>query len=157
MVLARDPQKDGIALRVHIPSDLCVQGDNVQLEQVLLNLMINARQAMIGRGGSLTIKASAIENEVKIQVTDTGPGIPEHLMSKIFQPFFTTKGTTRKDESRGTGLGLSICKDIIEHHKGRIVVESQVGQGTTFNVFLPMEQANPKSESKPLTTSEPGV
>ncbi|HEY1921239.1 MAG TPA: HAMP domain-containing sensor histidine kinase, partial [Tepidisphaeraceae bacterium] len=147
-----------IALRVHIPADLCVQGDNVQLEQVLLNLMINARQAMIGKGGSLTIKASVVEqNEVKIQVTDTGPGIPEHLMGKIFQPFFTTKGTTRKDESKGTGLGLSICKDIIEHHKGRIVVESQVGQGTTFNVFLPMEPASPQSEPKPATKSEPGA
>jgi signal transduction histidine kinase len=158
MVLARDPQKDGIALRVHVPEDLCVQGDNVQLEQVLLNLMINARQAMIGKGGSLTIKASAVEqNEVKIQVTDTGPGIPESLMPKIFQPFFTTKGTARKDESRGTGLGLAICKDIIEHHKGRIVVESQMGQGTTFNVFLPAEQASLQSEPKPLMKSEPGV
>ncbi|MGD0461474.1 MAG: ATP-binding protein [Tepidisphaeraceae bacterium] len=143
MVLARDPQKDGIALRVQIPAELCVQGDNVQLEQVLLNLMINARQAMIPEGGSLTIKASAVEqNEVKIQVIDTGPGIPENLMPKIFQPFFTTKGTTRKDESRGTGLGLAICKDIIEHHKGRIVVESQVGHGTTFNIYLPAEPAN---------------
>jgi signal transduction histidine kinase len=158
MVLARDPQKDGIALRVHIPADLCVTGDDVQLEQVLLNLMINARQAMIGKGGSLTIKASATEqNEVKIQVIDTGPGIPEHLMAKIFQPFFTTKGTTRKDESRGTGLGLAICKDIIEHHKGRIVVESQVGQGTTFNVYLPAEPASVQTKSTPSTPSEPGV
>ncbi len=118
--------------------DLCVQGEDVQLEQVLLNLLINARQAMLGRGGSLTIKATATgESEVKIQVIDTGPGIPENLLPKIFQPFFTTKGTTKKDEARGTGLGLAICKDIIEHHKGRITVESKVGEGTTFNVFLP--------------------
>ncbi len=158
MVLARDPQKDGIALRVHIPTDLCVKGDDVQLEQVLLNLMINARQAMIGKGGSLTIKASVVEqNEVKIQVSDTGPGIPENLMSKIFQPFFTTKGTTRKDESRGTGLGLAICKDIIEHHKGRIVVESQVGQGTTFNIYLPGEPLSPPAAPTPSTPSEPGL
>lgn len=142
MVLARDPQKDGIALRVQVSADLCVEGDSVQLEQVLLNLLINARQAMIGSGGSLTIKASADEpNEVKIQVIDTGPGIPQDLLPKIFQPFFTTKGTTRKDESRGTGLGLAICKDIIEHHKGRIVVESRVGHGTTFNIYLPAASA----------------
>jgi signal transduction histidine kinase len=138
MVLARDPQKDGIALRVQVQGDLWVHGDSIQLEQVLLNLLINARQAMLGKGGSLTLKAAAAEgNEVRIQVIDTGPGIPENLLPKIFQPFFTTKGTTKKDEARGTGLGLAICKDIIEHHKGRITVESQVGQGTTFSIHLP--------------------
>jgi signal transduction histidine kinase len=139
MVLARDPQKDGIALRIQVQGDLWVHGDSVQLEQVLLNLLINARQAMLGKGGSLTLKAAATEeNEVRIQVIDTGPGIPENLLPKIFQPFFTTKGTTKKDEARGTGLGLAICKDIIEHHKGRITVESQVGQGTTFSIHLPV-------------------
>jgi signal transduction histidine kinase len=136
-VLARDPQKDGIALRVQIPGEIAVLGDSVQLEQVLLNLLINARQAMIGKGGSLTVKAAAEGDQIKIQVIDTGPGIPENLLPKIFQPFFTTKGTARKEEARGTGLGLAICKEIVEHHKGRITVESQVGRGTTFNVFLP--------------------
>jgi signal transduction histidine kinase len=147
-VLARDPQKDGIALRVQVQGDLRVHGDGVQLEQVLLNLLINARQAMLGKGGSLTVKASAVEqNEIRLQVIDTGPGIPEHLISKIFQPFFTTKGTTQKDESRGTGLGLAICKDIIERHKGRITVESQVGQGTTFSIYLPSAAADPGDPS----------
>jgi len=137
-VLARDPQKDGIALRVQIPPELAVYGDSVQLEQVLLNLLINARQAMLGKGGSLTIKASAVdENLVKIQVVDSGPGIPEKLLPKIFQPFFTTKATARQTEAHGTGLGLAICKDIVEHHSGRIEVESEVGRGTTFSVILP--------------------
>lgn len=137
-VLARDPQKDGIALRIQIQGEIVVQGDPVQLEQVLLNLLINARQAMIGKGGSLTVKAAPIEgDQIKIQVIDTGPGIPDNLLPKIFQPFFTTKGTARNEETRGTGLGLAICKEIVEHHKGRITVESQVGRGTTFNVFLP--------------------
>src|SRR5579862_6602089 len=96
-VLARDPQKDGIALRVQIQPELQVFGDPVQLEQVLLNLLINARQAMLGRGGAITIKASDVENspEVRLQVIDTGPGIPDKLMNKIFEPFFTTKGTAR--------------------------------------------------------------
>lgn len=140
-VLARDPQKDGIALRVQVQGEPQVWGDAVQLEQVLLNLLINARQAMAGKGGSLTIKAAADDRKIKIQVIDTGPGIPEHLMPKIFQPFFTTKGTAKKDENRGTGLGLAICKDIIEHHQGRIEVHSEVGSGTTFTIHLPAPSA----------------
>jgi signal transduction histidine kinase len=138
LVLARDPQKDGIALRVQIQPDLRVQGDPVQLEQVLLNLLINARQAMLGKGGSLTVKASRSDDgEVRIQVIDTGAGIPEKLLPKIFQPFFTTKGTARPGESKGTGLGLAICKEIVEHHKGHIEVQSELGKGTTFTIMLP--------------------
>ena len=147
-VLARDPQKDGIALRVQVPPGLSVTGDAVQLEQVLLNLLINARHALLGRGGSITIKgtqarstgaeAAPAGEEVCIQVVDTGPGIPEKYLSRIFEPFFTTKGTSRKGETRGTGLGLAICKEIIEHHGGRIEVESEVGRGTTFTIHLPV-------------------
>ncbi len=138
LVLARDPQKDGIALRVQIQPDLHVQGDSVQLEQVLLNLLINARQAMLGRGGALTIKAATVdEHEARLQVIDTGQGIPEKLLPRIFEPFFSTKGTSADSQVHGTGLGLAICKDIVQHHKGRIEVESQVGKGTTFNVYLP--------------------
>lgn len=138
-VLARDPQKDGIALRVQVQPEIDVFGDPVQLEQVLLNLLINARQAMLGKGGSITVKAQKLEQEVRIQVIDTGPGIPEKLVPKIFQPFFTTKGTTRKGEQRGTGLGLAICKEIVEHHKGRIDVQSEMGKGTTFSIYLPVK------------------
>ena len=148
MVLARDPQKDGIALRVQVQPGLAVQGDPVQLQQVLLNLLINARQAMLGRGGSLSVKATLTDDlsELKLQVIDTGPGIPEKLLPKIFQPFFTTKGTARKGEAKGTGLGLAICKEIVEHHHGRIEVESTPGKGTTFNIYLPaMPTATVKS------------
>jgi signal transduction histidine kinase len=139
LVLARDPQKDGIALRVQVQPGIKVHGDPVQLEQVLLNLLINARHAMLGKGGALTIKASSSDdaNELKIQVIDTGPGIPEKLLGKIFQPFFTTKGTAQRGEAKGTGLGLAICKEIVEHHKGRIEVQSEVGKGTTFSIHLP--------------------
>ena len=142
-VLARDPQKDGIALRVQVQPDLYVGVDPIQLEQVLLNLLINARHAMLGKGGSLTVKASAAEEqgiptELRLQVIDTGPGIPEKLLPKIFQPFFTTKGTARRGEAKGTGLGLAICREIIEHHRGRIEVQSVVGKGTTFTIFLPL-------------------
>jgi signal transduction histidine kinase len=70
-------------------------------------------------------------------VIDTGSGIPEKLISKIFEPFFTTKGTAKPGETKGTGLGLAICREIIEHHKGRIQVQSAVGKGTTFIICLP--------------------
>jgi signal transduction histidine kinase len=146
MVLARDPQKDGIALRVQIQPDLFVDGEDIQLEQVLLNLLINARQAMLGKGGSLWVKAAQSDSagELKIQVIDTGPGIPQKLLPKIFQPFFTTKGTTRNGEAKGTGLGLAICKEIVEHHRGRIEVESEVGKGTTFTLHLPIAKETHK-------------
>ncbi len=120
-----------------------------QIQQVLLNLLINARQAMLGRGGSLTVKASSVNDAdaahpdfagrpmLKIQVIDTGPGIPEKVLPRIFEPFFTTKGTAARGETKGTGLGLAICKEIVEHHRGRIDVDSTVGQGTTFTVWLP--------------------
>lgn len=137
-VLARDPQKDGIALRVQVQPDLSVHGDAIQLEQVLLNLLINARQAMLGRGGSLIIRANTLgTGEICLQVADSGPGIPEKLLSRIFEPFFTTKSTARRGETKGTGLGLAICKEIVEGHRGRIEVESEVGKGTTFSVYLP--------------------
>jgi signal transduction histidine kinase len=138
LVLARDPQKDGIALRVQVQPGICVEGDPVQLEQVLLNLLINARQAMLGSGGSITIKANRLDNgQVRLQVIDTGPGIPQALLPRIFEPFFTTKGTSRKGETKGTGLGLAICKDIIEHHQGSIEVASELRKGTTFTIYLP--------------------
>lgn len=141
-VLAREPRKDGIALRVQVEPNLAVRGDPVQLEQVLLNLLINARHAMLGKGGSLTVKAARLEDsqEARIQVIDTGCGIPEKLMPKVFEPFFTTKGTARPGEQRGTGLGLTICRQIIDRHSGRIEVASQVGHGTTFTLFLPLAQ-----------------
>lgn len=150
-VLARDPQKDGIALRIQIPEDLYVSGDSIQLEQVLLNLLINARQAILtsGGGGSITVRAAIDTDQpdsdgpkmVKITVSDTGPGIPEKILPRIFEPFFTTKGTARRGETKGTGLGLAICKQIIEHHRGTISVASThggaSGTGTTFTITLP--------------------
>jgi len=148
-VMARDPQKDGLALRVQIQPELRVHGDPIQIEQVLLNLLINARQAMVGRAGSITIKAAlqdpdgAQAGEARIQVMDTGPGIPDSVLPRIFEPFFTTKSTVKKGQSKGTGLGLAICKDIIEHHNGRIEVASEVGKGTVFSVYLPGAVGSP--------------
>ena len=140
LVLARDPQKDGIALRVQVQPDLTVNGDPVQLEQVLLNLLINARQAMLGTRridhdqGRATSTAT---RELRIQVIDTGPGIPEKLPAEDLRAVLHDQGHGQKGETKGTGLGLAICKEIVEHHKGRIEVQSEVGKGTTFGLVLP--------------------
>ncbi len=111
-----------------------IYGDQKLLIQVFLNLFINAVDAM-PEGGTLTV---GVEEEKKtgflaVHVTDTGAGIPEHLINSIFNPFFTTKPT-----GGGTGLGLSVSKGIIEKHGGSIEVESKIGQGSTFNVYLPI-------------------
>jgi signal transduction histidine kinase len=109
-----------------------------QIEQVLLNLIINARQAM-PRGGHLRIEVrdNARTHMVEIKVADTGMGIPADRLRLIFEPFFTTKEPDAHGHG-GTGLGLSVCRQIIEQHNGRIRVESVLGKGSTFTVKLPV-------------------
>jgi len=111
-----------------------IYGDRKLLIQVLLNLFINAIDAMPD-GGDLTISVTEDKKTgfLAVQVSDTGVGIPEHLLKSIFNPFFTTKTV-----GRGTGLGLSVSRGIIEKHGGHIDVESKVGQGSTFIVYLPI-------------------
>ncbi len=103
-----------------------------QLNQVFMNLLVNAAQAIPGRG-TISIKTLHLGNEVQVKISDTGVGIPRENMRKIFDPGFTTKGV-----GVGTGLGLSICYKIIQDHRGRIAVESEVGRGTTFTITLPV-------------------
>jgi signal transduction histidine kinase len=109
-----------------------------QIEQVLLNLIINARQAM-PRGGHLRLEVcdNARTGMVELRVGDTGVGIPPDRLRLIFEPFYTTKEPDELGHG-GTGLGLSVCRQIIEQHLGRIRVESVVGKGSTFVVKLPM-------------------
>ncbi len=109
-----------------------------QIQQIVLNLVINARQAMPS-GGHLRIEVreNTAAKMVEIVVADTGGGIPAEQLRHIFDPFFTTKSGPDETGKGGTGLGLAICRDIIESHQGRIRVESIVGRGTTFTVKLP--------------------
>ena len=109
-----------------------------QIEQVLLNLIINARQAM-PRGGHLRIdvRENPRTQMVELRVADTGCGIPPDQLRLIFEPFYTTKEPDAHGHG-GTGLGLSVCRQIIEQHHGRIRVESLVGRGSTFTVKLPL-------------------
>jgi two-component system NtrC family sensor kinase len=104
-----------------------------QLNQVFLNLLMNAVQAIEGVG-KITITTFQKNNQVYIQFEDDGVGIPEEALERIFVPGYTTK-----DRGAGTGLGLSICHQIIKDHNGDILVESEVGKGTTFTVVLPMD------------------
>jgi two-component system, NtrC family, sensor histidine kinase HydH len=110
-----------------------VVADSGKLEQVFLNLMINAVQAMSGKG-VLTVKTSQSEEECLVSISDTGPGIPRDILPRIFDPFFTTKGPRE-----GTGLGLSVSKALIEQHKGQITVETSE-KGTAFIVHLPVAE-----------------
>ena len=128
-----------------------VEADRRQIEQVLLNLYVNAWQAMPD-GGELYLetKITPLDDAhcksyqlepgryVKISVTDTGIGMDNSICQRIFDPFFTTK-----EKARGTGLGLSSAYGIIKNHAGNITVYSEVGQGTTFNIYLPVSQAEP--------------
>ncbi len=105
-----------------------------QLIQVFLALMLNAIDAMEGEG-TLTVTTACNperDDELVVSFRDTGFGIPRENLHKIFEPFFTTK-----DAGRGTGLGLSICYGIVQEHRGRIVADSMIGQGSVFRVFLP--------------------
>lgn len=135
----KDLSKHQIKIEKHYhsrPKAPIVRG---QIEQILLNLIINARQAM-SKGGRLTIDVR--ENErthmAEIAICDTGVGIPPEQLRLIFEPFYTTK---KPDEAGhgGSGLGLSVCRQIIEQHHGRIRVESIVGKGSKFTVKLPLE------------------
>jgi two-component system NtrC family sensor kinase len=117
-----------------------VVADFDQLQQVCLNLIINAIQAM-PEGGKLTIRTSIDNNrQVKIEVQDTGCGIPLENMSKLFTPFFSTKG------KKGVGLGLAVAYGIVQRHHGRIEVQSKVGEGTTFTMYLPLDYEESKGQ-----------
>ena len=109
-----------------------------QIQQVVLNLLINARQAM-PNGGRLTIRIAPAEETgmIDLVIRDYGSGIPADKLPKIFDSFFTTKSGPDESGKGGTGLGLSMCRDIIEAHHGRIRVDSSVGVGTAFTIKLP--------------------
>ena len=125
-----------------------VRIDPDSLGQMILNLAVNARDAM-SDGGTLALATRAIDiaplgRAVCLSVHDTGRGMPESVRARVFEPFFTTK-----DRGKGTGLGLSVVYGIVEQAGGKIEVESRVGFGTTFHIYLPVAQAEPKAAEKP--------
>jgi two-component system NtrC family sensor kinase len=117
-----------------------IQSFPQQLNQVFLNLLLNAAHAMEGREGSITVRTWREGEHVFVSVADSGCGIPDNIRQRVFEPFFTTK-----EVGRGTGLGLSISYDIVRKHGGEIRVESEIWKGTTFTVKLPIN--GPSQES----------
>ncbi|MBU6410284.1 MAG: PAS domain S-box protein [Verrucomicrobia bacterium] len=110
--------------------------DTAQMQQVLVNLIKNAMHAMTG-GGTLTVQTGESADGVWVSVADTGGGIPQEQINRIFEPFFTTK-------KKGTGLGLLIVQRVVRAHNGRIELESRVGRGTTFRIWLPLHERRPR-------------
>jgi two-component system sensor histidine kinase HydH len=144
-LIQQDASNKNIEIKIDTADDLCpVWIDSDRLAQCLLNLYINAIQAM-ENGGSLTVQCSSGEaGHVKIVVRDTGRGIAPEDLNKIFDPYFTTK-------KKGTGLGLAIVYKIIDTHKGRIEVESTMGQGTVFTITIPCYSEDTKRGNDDIT------
>lgn len=151
-----------INLRNNIP---LIEGDPNQIEQVIMNLMVNARDAMPD-GGLITIKTDMIDvgssardmpayiipgRYIVLTASDTGFGIPQELIGKIFDPFFTTK-----EKGKGTGLGLATVYGIVKDHRGYVSVQSEVGKGTTFDIFFPVSEKTAPKVLKPLPVSVEG-
>ncbi|MBN1760682.1 MAG: response regulator [Chitinispirillaceae bacterium] len=139
-----------IECRSEIPEDLhSIAADTTQINQVFLNLLVNARQAM-EKGGVIGVRCSNIKVDgaawVEVEITDQGSGIPQDKLEEVFKPFFTTK-------KQGTGLGLSVVKSVVEKHGGVITVASRKGIGTTFTVRLPSYETAP--EVVPTETETP--
>ncbi len=137
-----------IKLNNELPKDLPpLNVDAIQIGQVLINLLINAEQAMPD-GGTITITGRKEDGQVVVEVADTGQGIPPEQQTVIFDPFFTTR-----EAGQGTGLGLAICHSLMEQNNGKIGVKSLVDSGTTFSLFLPKSKENHNPISEELQQS----
>ena len=139
--LGRDFSKDGITVDIRIDRDLTIRAVPVEIQQALMNLILNAREAMLPRGGVLTIEATESSDEVRIRVCDSGCGIEEGDLEKVFEPFFTTKKNEQSQRERcGSGLGLAFCRKVVDAHGGCIWAESEANKGTVFTITLPKRQ-----------------
>ncbi len=146
LLLEREMQKYRVQVRKEFAAAPPVRAIGNQIQQVLLNLMTNARQAM-SSGGEMVLRIAHDSKAgfVDLTVRDSGCGIPREQLPKIFDRFYTTKSGPDATGKGGTGVGLSACREIVEAHQGRLRVESSVGKGTAFTVRLPVWQQ--KSES----------
>ncbi len=136
----------GLQVQTRLAAQLSnVPIDPTQVQQVLVNLIKNAMQAMTA-GGTLTLQTGEAADDVWVSVADTGGGIPQEMLNRIFEPFYTTK-------KKGSGLGLMIVQRIVRAHGGRIELESQVGRGTTFRIRFPLHERKPRLLEAPTDES----
>jgi signal transduction histidine kinase len=139
LATGRNLAKDGINLHLDVPANLTITTRPSEIKQVLVNLLLNARSAILskGRSGEISIVAVGQDKRITLSLADSGTGIaPEHL-DMIFEPFFTTK-TGQDGQEQGNGLGLALCKEIVTNMGGEIRVETVLGKGTTFHLDLPV-------------------
>ncbi|MBT8764158.1 GHKL domain-containing protein [Desulfohalobiaceae bacterium Ax17] len=134
-LLAMSEMPSGITIDLKIQEDITLPLDRQRMQEALLNLILNAIQAIEKPPGRIIIrcKKDNINNQAVIEIEDNGKGIPDDVQDKIFDPFFTTKGP-----SEGTGLGLSIVYNVVKKHGGHLKLRSKLGQGTTFTIYLPL-------------------
>ena len=156
LLLEREMSKYRIKVDVEKPAEALPMAwaNGNQIQQVLLNLLINARQAMPS-GGSIMIRLSfdPATQMLDLCVRDSGAGIPPETLRRIFDPFFSTKSGPDSSGKGGTGVGLSMCRNIIEAHHGRIRVESTVGRGTAFTLRIPTQR--PAAPAMPTVVNPP--
>jgi len=154
ILVEREMRKYRVSVETQIQQVPPANAVGNQIQQVLLNLLINARQAT-AEGGRILIGLShdVTNDTVDLTVRDTGSGIPADKLQRIFDPFFSTKNGPDGSGKGGTGLGLSTCRNIIEHHRGRIRVESAVGAGTCFTIKLPAYR-KPAPVASPAAASQ---
>jgi signal transduction histidine kinase len=143
VLLEREMQKYRILVEVQFDAAPLAMVCGNEIQQVLLNLLTNARQAM-PRGGRILIRVApdSAANTVDLTVRDSGSGIPPDALPRIFDRYFTTKSGPDASGKGGTGIGLAMCREIIESHQGKIRVESTLGVGTAFTLKLPVAPAN---------------
>ena len=141
-LLEKEMQKYRIQMDIDLQDVPKVRAIGNQIQQILLNLLINARQA-IGEGGQIAVRTEVDPNTdlVSMIVRDYGPGMSQDKLRRIFEPYYSTKSGPDETGRGGTGLGLSACRDIVNAHDGKIRVESAPGKGTCFTVMLPVAKA----------------
>ena len=145
-LMERDLQKSNIKLVREVSDVPAIVCDAGQISQVCLNLLTNARDAMLPDGGTVTVKVKQDADDIVIAFSDTGGGVPDHIMEKLFEPFVTTKGPLGGGDVSGTGLGLSVSYGVVKNHGGTIEVETEEGKGSTFAVRLPTSGGEAQSE-----------
>jgi signal transduction histidine kinase len=136
-LLMPEIENRGVTVKTKLARNLTATPiDATQMQQVLVNLVKNAAQAMT-RSGTLTLQTGESGDGVWLSVSDTGGGIPQEQINRIFEPFYTTK-------KKGSGLGLMIVQRIVRAHGGKIELESRIGHGTTFRIWLPLHERKPR-------------